>query len=1011
MHYADLMEKVAGYLRFIPFPFDLYVTITDAAAATDIGSTIAAMVPNAQLTVLPVLNIGRDVKPLYTDVAAMLTRYDIIGHIHGKKSAFNNGATEGWLDFLLDRLMGSEKTVQTIFDRFQHDPQAGLIYPTTFYRLPYWANTWLSNRGWAAKLQERLRLPSLPESYFPYPVGNMFWARGMAIRPLLELGLRESDFPVEAGQNDGEIMHALERFTTVTARANGYNNYIIDSADAGITLIDDRDSIDLSGYFGSALDYLRQGIQKPQVRVVSFDIFDTLLVRALARPDEIFELMQPEVDKVAGHKVNFRQLRIEADGWQRLRLVPGEDITLGTIYRRVGEVLRLPAAVCEKLQELELRLESQFMRVREAVVEVMNFAHDLGKRVILTSDMYLDIDFVTATLRRLGIVRYHHIYLSSQIGKRKDARTLFPHILEAENIQAEEMIHIGDNEHADLQIPGDLGILTFHVMRPMELFRQTPLGKTDFPRQPDLLSPFARISFGLMLARVFNDPFPKNASAVNGNLRNFGYWYFGPTLLAFVKWVADRAVADGIDTLYFLARDGDILVRIYRLLQERLSERQAKAVYLEVSRRSVGVPFIQQREQLDKLLQPEFCGGPLSDLVRIRLGIELEKETGLDARSFGFDSVHSTVFIPADLTKIKKLCYHLLDRCEDRFSAEKEFSLGYLKEMGLFSPGNKAVVDIGYSGTLQRILNDVSGDEPIHGYYMVLYKTFDALLKNPAARGRGLFGDRIDPYRKELSVDRYSLFYEMILSSVRGPVTHYIQDEDGRHRPVYAAVSTDEKQKLLKLPVIHEGILEYCRDVLDGLSDPQQIRADDPDFLLTPFRSFLEHPSVADLDMLAGYSLDDEYCGQGILYWAPPREEDSPRSSDPDFLWKKYVPHAPLWSDASNPVAGTNWGGFANSREHEIFSWYQEQYESLPGWFKKIGQLLKVLLGTKRIRIILEDVNYRRSQATKAEEIQAWYSKEYEVLPRWYKSFGQFIRILQGKRGWRSQPAKSNPQL
>jgi hypothetical protein len=70
-----------------------------------------------------------------------------------------------------------------------------------------------------------------------------------------------------------------------------------------------------------------------------------------------------------------------------------------------------------------------------------------------------------------------------------------------------------------------------------------------------------------------------------------------------------------------------------------------------------------------------------------------------------------------------------------------------------------------------------------------------------------------------------------------------------------------------------------------------------------------------------------------------------------------------------------------------------------------------VLLGTKRIRITLEDVNYRRNQATKAEEIQAWYSKEYEVLPRWYKSFGQFIRILQGKRGWRSQSGKSNPQL
>ncbi|HEX3933584.1 MAG TPA: hypothetical protein VHW43_02825, partial [Puia sp.] len=166
-----------------------------------------------------------------------------------------------------------------------------------------------------------------------------------------------------------------------------------------------------------------------------------------------------------------------------------------------------------------------------------------------------------------------------------------------------------------------------------------------------------------------------------------------------------------------------------------------------------------------------------------------------------------------------------------------------------------------------------------------------------------------------------------------------------------------------------------------------------------------------------GYSLDDEYCGQGILFWVPPPSGVQPAREaglpgDPlssDFLWKKYVPVTSLWSNGVVPVAREYHPGFASRREYEIFTWYREQYESLPGWFKKIGQLFKVVRGTKRIRIGLEDVGYVRNQSTKADEIQAWYDKEYEVLPRWYKKFGQFLRILQGKRGWTNGTDQSTP--
>src|SRR5579872_1629890 len=954
MHYTDLMEHVAGYLRRIPFPFDCIVTLTDGAAAGEVSRILRSGVPQARVAIVTVINKGRDVKPFYTDLAPMLPRYDIIAHIHGKKSVFNRGATAGWLDYLLDCLLGSETTVRKILGRFEEDEKTGLIYPAIFPGLPYWANSWLCNRSWAARLGERLQLAELPQGFFSFPAGNMFWARTAALEPLLNLGLSENDYPEEKGQTDGEIMHALERLVSVASRAHGFTNYVIRPTTDGIELKDDRDGIDFSVYHHRSLDYLRQRIDKPDIRVVSFDIFDTLIVRALADPADIFDLMQPAAERLAGYPVDFRRIRAEADGWLRERLEPGKDVTLKEIYDRVGDVLRLAETDREQLLQLELALEIKFTRSRPDVVAVMNDAYDRGKQVILTSDMYLDRAFVVKMLRRLGIVRYHRMYLSSEVGKRKDTRTLFPHILEAEGVRVDEMIHIGDNEHTDLQIPGDLGIHWFHVMRPLELYHQTALGKTGFPhRDGRRLSTFARVSFGLMLAKIFNDPFPKNPSPVNGDLHDFGYWYFGPVLLAYVKWALDRAREDGIDTLYFVSRDGDVLVRICRLLTEQLPGPTPKAVYLEVSRRSIGVPFIESREQLDKLLMPEYLIGPLSELIRIRLGIDLADCPAIDVQSYGFAGIDAPVSIPDDLFRIRQLCYALLENCRTHFSGEQECCLGYLREAGLFDAGKKAVVDIGYSGTLQRILNDVTGRaggnvEPVHGYYMVLYDTFDTLVRNPAVRATGLFGDRIDPKLKKLSIDKYSLFYEMILSSVRGPVCCYTQKPDGAHRPVYAPVSTDEKYKLMKLPIVHEGILHYCRDLME-LTDVAAITADDADFLLTPFQTFLEAPTQADLDMLAGYSLDDDYCGQKILYWAPPPGAGA--LSQADFLWKRYVPAAPLWFEKPAPAIRPAFGGFATRKEYEIFTWYREQYESLPGWYKAVGQLLKVIRGTKRIRL------------------------------------------------------------
>ena len=70
-----------------------------------------------------------------------------------------------------------------------------------------------------------LRLP-LPKTTFNFPVGNMFWARTTALKPLFDLGLAWDDYPSEPVPYDGSLLHALERILPFVTENTGFRNAV-----------------------------------------------------------------------------------------------------------------------------------------------------------------------------------------------------------------------------------------------------------------------------------------------------------------------------------------------------------------------------------------------------------------------------------------------------------------------------------------------------------------------------------------------------------------------------------------------------------------------------------------------------------------------------------------------------------------------------------------------------------------------------------------------------------------
>lgn len=63
--------------------------------------------------------------------------------------------------------------------------------------------------------------------------------------------------------------------------------------------------------------------------------------------------------------------------------------------------------------------------------------------------------------------------------------------------------------------------------------------------------------------------------------------------------------------------------------------------------------------------------------------------------------------------------------------------------------------------------------------------------------------------------------------------------------------------------------------------------------------------------------------------------------------------------------------------------------------------LLKYSSTDSELRYQKEYVDVLRSDHA-ARELQDFYTKEYEILPMWYKRFGQVLKVLTGKRTFRS---------
>ena len=159
------------------------------------------------------------------------------------------------------------------------------------------------------------------------------------------------------------------------------------------------------------------------MKVYSFDIFDTLLLRPFIDPQEVWKLLE-EREKVKG----FAALRKHADEITYADAIAhNTETTLESAYRM------LPIEWTYMMHK-EMELERKVLTPNPEMKKVWEQAKKEGVKRVIVSDMYMPLSFIKDVLTENGFGDWDALYLSRDRKVRKPEQPVKGSVLQEDTL-------------------------------------------------------------------------------------------------------------------------------------------------------------------------------------------------------------------------------------------------------------------------------------------------------------------------------------------------------------------------------------------------------------------------------------------------------------------------------------------------------------------------------------------------------------------------------------------------
>lgn len=551
------------------------------------------------------------------------------------------------------------------------------------------------------------------------------------------------------------------------------------------------------------------------MKLASFDIFDTTLLRLCGNAENIFYILSKRLFPNDFDKQKYFMLWRQGAEHQAQKKSCAE-VTIGDIYSSFPHT-SFPEYNVSQIIQAEMDIERQMLLPRKSVVEIIKSYREKDYAIAFISDMYLHSDFLTSVLMNADIMQNgDHLFVSCDCNCRKSTGQMYEYVRQI--LHPSEWIHHGDNLYSDIRMASKHGIKTKQINSAFSNFnkRLISLGSQGHNAWD------TSILAGVNRYHTLNSSSPEEFFAAQ---------YVAPMYSAYLNFICQKTLEQGYTKLYFLARDSYVLREGFK----QINHKGISSSFFFVSRKSLLIPFFYACDTAD-----EFIGAyPNRSLIGKRVSTILDS-LGLPntclSNKFSFTVIETkmqqsefleTLFLPEN-KEIK-------NRCKQQY----DLFVQYLLQEGILSDGKSAMVDVGWVGTTRLMLTRILSSLGRNSIDFIYYAVEPNVL--PFEYGRFSFFTQINGYMTP--------YIEQYYSECPYPSTIGYKMEGNVVQPVFTEGQQYKETAILEANVSALKSCMHSLTLLPALSDTAfQFWSYNSGDSLVNFRDDIDYSVLADVE-------------------------------------------------------------------------------------------------------------------------------------------------------------------
>lgn len=335
-------------------------------------------------------------------------------------------------------------------------------------------------------------------------------------------------------------------------------------------------------------------------------------------------------------------------------------------------------------------------------------------------------------------------------------------------------------------------------------------------------------------------------------LKNFGAAFLGPVFASFYSSLRKEIQKNSkLQQIFFLSREGYFLELAFKRLLQSPEERKIKTSYLICSRTLLFKLILAYPDQWESTLGHPYRGR-MADFFKNRYAFTDAEISAIKAQSRTYQEVESMEFV---LGTNKHLILAILQEAKEVILSTVTPKLhaysSYLQIMDFGSTDETHIVDIGFSGTIQKLLHQISKTNLIGHYFLTTKKAQNQ--NNLTFNGH--IAENIAPGTEPL-LER-SLYMESMLTAPHGQTIDIGQEAN----QIFFCFGkqTTAQYHFNELSLVIEGAIQYASSAMKN-GDVMS-----PAELSNYYGTFVKHKSSFPSITRKLFDIDDSISGFGII--------------------------------------------------------------------------------------------------------------------------------------------------